>query len=787
MPEDSTAAPTGYPLCTLSDGSIVVEPMRPPRPSAFWSQVAATASASVTARSPPSTAPPATGPASPSTLGLSSPAAGADPATPSRAAPSPSPSHTLVFRGGHSAECRLEVKLDEYGSDHRSMVMERTHHGLLGVHDLGFAKYLFYVSSARVVAEVAGARIYRADTVDAVPVQAAMYRSMAEEQWEAASVARLLHFFNEFHFFYSREMDLTRSLQSQLDSPRAAPPTATASLLASNWDFLINRELLAAPLAQFPNHLGHFFVGLIAGSVGHSVARLPSSLGMTATAAAVAAPSTLTTTVISRVHTRRVGRRYYSRGMAPVTVATRRRGSRTSTSSSDPLPSAASDSAAAALTGCSNAAETETLLVVSTPTSSAPSAVSSHLQWRGSVPLVWTQAPEDMEWKPRVHVAALHSAADPSPLTRYLRAWAPLVPRSATVVVLDLLDRGYTVERALSETFEQACREYAAEAEMREDAGRDGGVSVEYHNLPICDRRRHCYAAAQKVLDGHAAITTATTVLRRAAAVAAKDARRPSETVAAALSTPPATPPPSPPAPLALIESQSAVVRTNCLDSTDRTNLTQYMLAEVALEHQLASLGLPPHLHAALLPSLQTLWIAHGHALAKLYVGTDAVHQHLIRPPPPTPSPAGGKRSSLTCMAAAWRAEWATAATLLRRQYCNHFVDPLVQDAAEELLAPRRPSPSTAATSTIAPHLALQRRLSMAECDLPVAGFAFVFLRKHLAPVRVDGLPRLALCFVWMSAARVVRWWLGGAQGMFRRPRSMAAAAVSPGGRGSRP
>ena len=77
---------------------------------------------------------------------------------------------------------------------------------------------------------------------------------------------------------------------------------------------------------------------------------------------------------------------------------------------------------------------------------------------------------------------------------------------------------------------------------------------------------------------------------------------------------------------------QCGVVRTNCLDCLDRTNLAQSMVARRALEQQLAALGrLPSGAALSDAPDVAAaataLWEAHGDALSRHYSGTPALRR----------------------------------------------------------------------------------------------------------------------------------------------------------------
>lgn len=86
---------------------------------------------------------------------------------------------------------------------------------------------------------------------------------------------------------------------------------------------------------------------------------------------------------------------------------------------------------------------------------------------------------------------------------------------------------------------------------------------------------------------------------------------------------------------------QDGVVRTNCLDCLDRTNVVQNMIARVSIVAQLRdAFGcLPPGAdlesalaaEPALADALTVLWAEHGDALARFYSGTGAMKADFSR------------------------------------------------------------------------------------------------------------------------------------------------------------
>ncbi|CAI5986894.1 unnamed protein product, partial [Closterium sp. NIES-64] len=124
---------------------------------------------------------------------------------------------------------------------------------------------------------------------------------------------------------------------------------------------------------------------------------------------------------------------------------------------------------------------------------------------------------------------------------------------------------------------------------------------------------------------------------------------------------------------------QQGIVRTNCLDCLDRTNVAQFVFGREALAHQLYSLGITdsPHLDSKsdVGRRLQGMYIAMGDALALQYGGS-AAHNLVIAERPGT-----------------WRSTLQSQEVLksLHRYYSNAITDAEKQDAINLFLGHFQP------------------------------------------------------------------------------------------------
>jgi hypothetical protein len=74
---------------------------------------------------------------------------------------------------------------------------------------------------------------------------------------------------------------------------------------------------------------------------------------------------------------------------------------------------------------------------------------------------------------------------------------------------------------------------------------------------------------------------------------------------------------------------QYGVMRTNCVDCLDRTNVAQFCYARVAISRQIKALGFIPAAKALedIVTSCMKIWAEHGDAIATQYGGSGAMHK----------------------------------------------------------------------------------------------------------------------------------------------------------------
>lgn len=121
------------------------------------------------------------------------------------------------------------------------------------------------------------------------------------------------------------------------------------------------------------------------------------------------------------------------------------------------------------------------------------------------------------------------------------------------------------------------------------------------------------------------------------------------------------------------MKEQLGVVRTNCIDCLDRTNVTQSMIGRSMLEVQLRRIGIfgaeeTINSHPNFDENFKILWANHGDDISLQYSGTPALKGDFVR---------CGQRTMQGIINDGWNA--------LARYYLNNFCDGTKQDAIDLL------------------------------------------------------------------------------------------------------
>lgn len=182
---------------------------------------------------------------------------------------------------------------------------------------------------------------------------------------------------------------------------------------------------------------------------------------------------------------------------------------------------------------------------------------------------------------------------------------------------------------------------------------------------------------------------------------------------------------------------QSSVVRTNCMDSLDRTNVVQSMLARWTLDRVFVDLGLLARgeTFASADPDFEFLfrnvWADNADTVSRAYAGTGAMKTDITRT---------GKRTKAGAL--------ADGRIAVTRYYLNNFRDGPRQDAYDLFLGAYLP-----ATAAVGPALVFADRRPILIQSIPyVLAFSVFFVLVAVLTPRAPGaavLPTRFFILVW--------------------------------------
>ncbi|KDD73555.1 hypothetical protein H632_c2059p1, partial [Helicosporidium sp. ATCC 50920] len=184
---------------------------------------------------------------------------------------------------------------------------------------------------------------------------------------------------------------------------------------------------------------------------------------------------------------------------------------------------------------------------------------------------------------------------------------------------------------------------------------------------------------------------------------------------------------------------QEGVLRTNCIDTLDRTNVVQGLLGRKHLEHVLARMGVLPQgrqlaeSFADLNVEFRALWADHGDEISMQYAGTGAMKSAFTRT---------GKRDVWGLLDDGIKS--------LTRYYLNNFQDGSKQDALDYVVGNFEPS-KDAATASFAPQAAPHSLVSLLILFVSLAVRALFSFSGRGAAAVAHAVAYLALAMVMLS------------------------------------
>ena len=420
--------------------------------------------------------------------------------------------------------------------------------GIIGIKHLNGNSYLIVINGSTCVGDIAGHQIFQVDQTRMIPIDANSSEKKnaknnhltGEHDWETTHVKMIESVLQTPSFYFSHTYDLTNSLQRNYNIAQivkqAAPQCESSGYLYYDKRFLWNGHLMN----DFNNcdaDLSKYILPLILGYFSINQNALGAGLGWT---------------LISRRSVHRAGTRFNCRGIDE-------------------------DGNVA------NFVETEQIL------ERKDDGISSFVQIRGSIPLVWFQRP-NYKWKPEIQIPQVDQD---TPMRKHYEQLRSIYGNLSVVCLID--HRGHEAE--LAHEFRQRMDKIQGQS-FPEDY-------IPFHHFDFhkeCSKMRwHRLSILIEQLErdieshGFFAIRD-NNVLRR----------------------------------------QTGVMRSNCIDSLDRTNVVQSMIAQSVLQLQFDLFGgniksLTLANYPVFIERFKNVWADNADALSIQYAGTPALKTDFTR------------------------------------------------------------------------------------------------------------------------------------------------------------
>lgn len=227
----------------------------------------------------------------------------------------------------------------------------------------------------------------------------------------------------------------------------------------------------------------------------------------------------------------------------------------------------------------------------------------SFVQIRGSVPLYWAEV-NNLRYKPDLQIME-----KPETVTSMKKHLYNMVDKYQSVYLVNLINqKGY--EQPVKEAFERYITQATADHTL---ADRAHYVYFDFHH----ECRKNRFDRIQVLID------------RLAEPLNRMGYFYGHANASSGFNSSPATP-------SKVISKQSGVIRSNCMDCLDRTNVAQAALAKWALNEQLRKVGvLSPKEsvddHPDFMVDFRNIWADHADYVSKAYAGTGALKTDFTR------------------------------------------------------------------------------------------------------------------------------------------------------------
>ncbi|KAK4208526.1 SacI homology domain-containing protein [Rhypophila decipiens] len=558
--------------------------------------------------------------------------------------------------------------------------------GILGVIRLRLDKYIIIITKAKPIGRLKGHMVYKIISTDLLPCRERQIRDPDEDKF----LALVKGFIKSGPMYFSYSIDLTNSFQRQAQQDRSVP------LWQRTDDRFFWNRFMQSDLIDFRNQGGK---GQPAPQRGVDPYILPVIFGTFEIHPTTFKSTPLTIALISRRSRHRGGTRYFTRGLdeeghaanynetEQVVILNDRGGPMGGFAGSGDMQSGK--------LGGSDGKEMQIL---------------SYVQTRGSVPAYWAEI-NNIKYTPKIQIKSVEAALPAAKL--HFDEQIRIYGDNYLVNLVNQKGREMRVKQAYEQVVE------ALVSSPKEDWQADQLTDEKFHTIEQGGAKRSDFDRLHYIyFDYHA--ETKGMQMHRAQLLIDKmhDALIKQQYFRAA------DMPASIDGRLEVRNLQTSVVRTNCMDCLDRTNVVQSMLARWTLDRMFIDLGLMARgtrfadEDAAFEFMYRNMWADNADTVSNAYAGTGAMKTDVTRT---------GKRTKAGALH-----DGNVAVT----RYCrNNFLDGPRQDAFDLFLGAYQP-----ANSNIGANLIFADRRPLLIQAVPyVAAFSFFCVFVALFTTRAPG------------------------------------------------
>ncbi|KAK4184477.1 phosphoinositide phosphatase SAC1 [Podospora australis] len=576
--------------------------------------------------------------------------------------------------------------------------------GILGMIQLRLDKYIIIITKAQPVGRLRGHMVYRIVSTDILPLRERQVHDPDEDRF----LALLKNFIKPSSpMYFSYSVDLTNSFQRQATQDASTPLWKRAD------DRFFWNRFISSDLIDFRNRGGR---GQPSTQPGIDPYILPVIFGMLEIHPTTFKGTPLTIALITRRSRHRAGTRYFTRGLDEEGHAANYNETEQVLVLND------STAGFGGSTGSANAGWQR-----SSVAEGKEMQIMSYVQTRGSVPAYWAEI-NTLKYTPKIQIRTVEAAypAAKAHFDEQIRIYGD----NYLVNLVNQKGR----EQRVKEAYEQVVQMLVSRPQ--EHVSADQRTDEKFHTIETShdqpkshfDRLHYIYFdfhAETKGLQMHRAQLL---IDRMREALVAQQYFRAAE-----------MPGGSRPLDgrLEVRSLQTSVVRTNCMDCLDRTNVVQSMLARWTLDRMFIDLGLLSRgsrfadEDPAFEFMFRNMWADNADVVSKSYSGTGAMKTDLTRT---------GKRTKAGAL---------QDANVAVTRYCkNNFLDGPRQDAFDLFLGAYQPSAGSIGTNLVF----ADRRPVLIQAVPYVAAFGFFFVLMGLYS------PRLPDAAVWPMRLWILFW-----------------------------